>query len=133
MRENKTVYRCTALSGVLLICTAIFHSLNINDTLVSIKTGDIAASYASSATGMWIFSGMSMLLLGIWLLFLSRDIKKCNRKAWWQAIIIGLSLSGFGIGCWLQYPKAFHFLYFLVLGLILLIPLIYYTKQFKKV
>jgi uncharacterized membrane protein len=130
--ENKIVYRCTAGAGILLIFTSVIHFLNINETLVSIKTGDIAVSYAPSATGMWLFSGMSMLLLGIWLLFLSGEIKKHRRKAWWQAFFIGLLLAAFGAGCWLMYPKVFHFLYFLLYGLILLIPLMLYIKKFNQ-
>jgi hypothetical protein len=130
MRENKMVYCCAIITGFLLLFTSIIHFLNINETLVAIKTGDVSVSYASSAFGMWIFSGMSMFLLGVWVLFLSKELKKRNRKAWWQAIIIGLALSVFAIGSWLQFPKAFHFLYFLLFGLILLLPLIYYVRQF---
>jgi hypothetical protein len=131
MQENKIIYRCAMATGLLLIFTSVIHSLNITETFIAIKTGDVAMSYASSATGMWIFSGISMFLLGVWILFLANDLKKLMRKAWLQTFIIGISLSCFGIGCWLQYPKAFHFLYFLLLGLILLLPLIINAKKFR--
>ena len=110
-------------TGLLLIFTSVIHSLNITETFIAIKTGDITASYASYAVGTTIFFGISLFLLGVWILFLAKDLKSLIRKAWLQAIIISLSLSAFGIGCWLQYPKAFHFLYFLLIGLILFIPI----------
>ena len=109
MRENKMIYRCANCTAFLLLFTSLIHFLNINETMVAIKTGDIAVSYASSAFGMWIFSGMSMFLLGVWILFLSKALKTLNRKAWWQAFIIALALSGFGIGSWLQFQKVFYF------------------------
>jgi hypothetical protein len=131
IQQNKIVYRCAIITGLLLIFAAVIHSLNISETFIAIKTGDVAASYASYASSMWIFSAMSMFLIGVWILFLSKDLKKLMRKAWWQAVIIGISLSAFGIGCWLQYPAAFHFLYFLLLGLILFVPLMMNARKFK--
>lgn len=130
MQENKIMYRCAIATGLLLIFTSVIHSLNITETFIAIKTGDVAASYASSATAMWIFSGMSMFLIGVWILFLAKDLKRLMRKAWWQGIVISLSLFAFGIGCWLQYPKVFHFLYFSLIGLILLLPLIMNARKF---
>jgi hypothetical protein len=127
----KAPYRCTTAAGILLIFTSVIHLLNIGETLISIKTGDITMSYAPEATSMWLFSGMSMFLLGLWLLFLSRDIKEGKRKAWWQALIIGFSLAAFGSGCWLIYPRAFHFLFFFLYGMLLLIPLMYYNRKFQ--
>ena len=131
MQENKIIYRCAIATGLLLIFTSVIHSLNISETVIAIKTGDIAASYAPYASSMWIFSAMSMFLLGTWILFLSADLKRLMRKAWWQAIINAFALSAFGLYNWIQYPKAFHFLYFLLLGIILLFPLIINARKFK--
>ena len=130
--ENNTVSRCAVITGILLILTSVIHALDINDTVIAVKTGDIAPSHAASAISVWIFSGVSMLLMGIWLLFLAKDLKLMSRRAWWQALVIALGLAGFSLGSWLQFPKAFHLLYFLLLAMILLVPISLHIKKFKS-
>jgi hypothetical protein len=132
MKESKFIYRCALITGILLIITSLLHFFNINDTIIAIKTGDIAPSHASSAVSTWIFSGISMFIIGIWLLFLLDNLRKLQMKAWWQAFLIGTALAVFGGGCWLKFPKELHLLYFLLLGMILLIPLILYAGKFRK-
>jgi hypothetical protein len=131
MQQNKTVSRSAVITGLLLIITSAIHALDINDAIIAIKTGDIAQSQTVSIISVWVFSVVSMLLMGIWLLFLSKDLKMLSRRAWWQALFIGLGLAGFSIGSWLQFPKAVHLLYFLLLALILLIPLFSNMRKFK--
>ncbi len=126
------VYRIPALVGVLMILTGCLHIFDINDTLIAIKTGDIATSHAPAVISIWIFAGLGMFLVGVWLLFLSADLKKFRRKAWWQALIIAVSLMGCGIGCWMQYPKSIHLLFFSLMGLILLFPLLFSSGRFWK-
>jgi hypothetical protein len=133
MKESRSVYRCALITGVLLIITSLLHFFNINDTMIAIKTGDIAPSHASNAVSTWIFSGISMFMIGLWLLFLLDNLKKLQIKAWWQAFLIGTALVAFGGGCWLKYPKELHLLYFLLLGMILLIPLIFQAGRFRKI
>ncbi len=132
MRESKFLYRCTFITGILLIITSLLHFFNINDTIIAIKTGDIAPSHASNAVSTWIFSGISMFIIGVWLLCLLDNLKKLQVKAWWQAFLIGTALAVFGGGCWLKYPKELHLLYFLLLGMILLVPLILYAGRFRR-
>jgi hypothetical protein len=132
MRATSTAHRFVFSAGVLLIGTSFAHFLNINETLVAEKTGDIAKAYVASVTGMWIFSGMCMLLLGIWLLFLSKDLKSGSRKAWWQAVIIGVCLTAFGIICWQLFPAALYFLYFSLIGILLLVPLFTPSRRHRS-
>jgi len=131
MTENKIVVRCTKTSAVLLVMTSLIHAFNINDVLVGLKTGDIAPAYAPAIVSVWIFASICMCALAGWLLFLSSELRKYSRKAWWQALVIGLSLAGFGLGCWLQYPKAFYLLYFFILGMITTLPLLRYAKHYN--
>jgi hypothetical protein len=130
--ESKTVSRSAVITGILLIITSAIHALDINDTVIAVKTGDIAQSHAASAISVWIFSGIAMLLIGIWLLFLAKDLRSLQRRAWWQALFIALGLAGFSLGSWLQFPKAFHLLYFLLLALLLLIPLLMNSRKFFR-
>ncbi|MES1226662.1 MAG: hypothetical protein ABUT20_64910, partial [Bacteroidota bacterium] len=62
-QQSKAVSRCAVITGILLIITSAIHALDINDTVIGIKTGDIAPSHAASAISVWIFSGIAMLLL----------------------------------------------------------------------
>ena len=131
MQQHKTVSRLAILTGFLLILTAGIHSLNMSDAVIAVKTGDIAPSQASSILSVWLFSSISMLLIGIWLLFLSKELRALNRRAWWQAFFIGAGLTSFSLISWFRFPRDFHLFYFLLLGLILLVPLISNSGRFK--
>jgi hypothetical protein len=126
------IYRLTIGTGLLLLLTAVAHFLNINETLIGIKTGDIAPAYASEAFGMWVFSGTGMALIGLWLLFLAGDLKRRLPKAWWQVLLISFSLAGFSLVSWWQYPRSLHFLYFLLIALMLLLPLLAGAHSYFK-
>jgi len=130
MKAARITYISTLVTGVLLLFTSLVHLLGINDTVIALKTGDIARAYEANIIIIWIFSGISFLLLGVWLLFLSRDMAQLRRKAWWQTLLIGLALAAFGLGCWIAYPKVFHVLYFFVLGMILVVPLLLFARPF---
>lgn len=119
------------LIGLLLLITAGAHTLNMSDAVIAIKTGDIASSQASSVFSVWIFSSISMLLIGIWLIFLSGDLKRLSRRAWWQALFIGAGLSGFSLISWSRFPREFHLFYFLLLGMGLLVPLLLNFRKYK--
>ena len=124
MIQHKTVSRIVLLTGILLIITAGIHILNMSDAVIAIKTGDIAPSHASSVFSVWLFSGISMLLIGIWLIYLSMDLRRQSRRARAQILFIGAGLSCFSIISWSHFPKEIHLFYFLLLGLCLLITML---------
>jgi hypothetical protein len=132
LKETKIVYRCTLVAAVLLMVAAAARALSINNIVTGINTGDISKHYAASILIDWIFSSMLLLLTGAWLLFLSGELKKWKRRAWSQAILIGLALSAFGGTLWYRYPKSIHLPGFLLTGLILLIPLLIYGRRFRQ-
>ncbi|MFI5151894.1 MAG: hypothetical protein ACHQET_01090 [Chitinophagales bacterium] len=129
---NKLAYRCAIIVGILLIGAALVRAVSINNLYVAINTGDIAKQYAGSILIDWGFSSVLLLLVGIWLLFLSKDLKAWQRRAWSQATLVGLALVIFGGGFWYKYPNSLHLPIFMILGLIVLVPLILYGKNFKK-
>jgi hypothetical protein len=131
MFQPKTVSRIVKVIGLLLIITAGIHTLNMSDAVIAIKTGDIAPSQASSVFSVWVFSSISMLLIGIWLFYLSGDLEKQNRRAWWQTFFIGSGLAGFSLISWFRFPRDIHLFYFLLLGLGLLIPLLSNLRKAK--
>ena len=132
MKENKIVYRCTLLTGCLLIVAALVRGVNINNLVIAISTGDISKHYAEPVVIDWSFSSMLLLLMSIWIFFLAGDLRKLSRKAWIQATLIGLAFCAFGGGLWYRYPSSMHLPAFLLLGLLLLLPLLIYARHYRK-
>jgi hypothetical protein len=132
MKENKIVYRCCQLAGILLIVAALAKAISINNLVIGATTGDISKHYATSVLIDWSFSCMLLSLIAIWLLFLAHDLKNLQKRAWSQTVLIGLAFSLFGAGFWFRYPSSIHLPFFLVVGLLLLIPLLIYSRQFKQ-
>ena len=132
MPENKIVYRCALLAGILIIGAALLMALSVNNLVVAASTGDINQNYSASVVIHWAMAATMMFLVGVWILFLAGPLKKLQRRAWWQAIIISLSFIFFGSGFWYRYPKSIHLPGFILLGLILFVPLIINAGKFKS-
>jgi hypothetical protein len=130
--ENKIIYRCALLAGILIISGALFRALSVNNLVIGANTNDISRHYSTSVIIDWSLSSVMMLLVGVWVLFLSSSLKKLQRKAWWQGIIISLAFILFGGGFWYHYPRSIHLPGFILLGLILFIPLIIFSGKFKS-
>ena len=132
MRENKTVYGCALLAGILIIGAALLMALSVNNLVVAANTGDINKNYSASVVIHWALAATMMFLVGVWILFLASPLKKLQHRAWWQAILIGLSFIFFGASFWYRYPKSIHLPGFILLGLILIVPLIINAGKFKS-
>lgn len=132
MPENKIVYKIAVLAGILIIGAALLMALSVNNLVVAASTGDINKNYSVSVVIHWALSATMMFLIGIWVLFLASPLKKLQRRAWWQAIIISLSFILFGSSFWYRYPKSIHLPGLILLGLILFVPLIIYAGKFKS-
>ena len=132
MKEKKIVYRCSLLTGILLIIAALARGISINNLIIAAATGDISKHYAASVLVDWSFSSLLLFLIAIWVLFLAGDLRKLQRRAWSQACLIGLALTLFGGGFWYKYPSSLHIPFFLATGLLLLVPLLLYSRQFKQ-
>ena len=130
MKENKFMPACAVWAGLLLIIAAIVHLSGVNDIVVAVKAGDISVTHARSVLTAWIFAGLGQLLLGIWLMYLSKDLRHRSRRAWWQTLIIAIGLAGAGVGSWLLYPGSIHVVFLLLISVILLVPLILFVAQY---
>jgi len=119
------------LVGISLIFAALLRAISVNNLVIGITTGDINAQYAASILIDWSLSSMLLLMVAIWIFFLSRDLKKLQRRAWAQAVLIGIALTVFGACFLYQYRSSLHLALFLLLGLILLFPLFIFRKDFK--
>jgi hypothetical protein len=130
--KNIILYRSAVISGILLMIAALLRCFSINNLLMAINTGDISRHFAASVLIDGAFSSLLLFLVGVWILFLSVDLRNLRRRARSQAILIGLSLVLFGAGFWYRYPRSIHLVFFFVVGLLLLLPLLIYKNQFRK-
>ncbi len=129
--QNRTVYRSALLTGTLLILFAVFHSvLGFNEIQGAIHIGDISKDSANMIAITWLFAGLGLFLIGAWILIISGELKSLRRKAWWQALFISLFLSAFGGVCWVYYPSETFLIGFFLTGLILLMPLLIYSRDY---
>jgi hypothetical protein len=131
MKESKIIYRCAVFVAVSLVIAALSIGIGVNNLVIGVATGDISQHYAASILIDWSMSSLMLLLVAIWIFFLSIDLRKLQRKAWTQAVLIGVALAVFGASFWYQYPSSLHLPLFLLLGLVLLFPLFIYRKHFK--
>jgi hypothetical protein len=130
--ECRLMYRCALLAGLMMMGAAMLIAVSVNNLVVGAITNDISKNFSSSIIIHWSLSGAMMLLTGIWVLFLSTPLKKLERRAWWQGIIIGLVFILFGGGFWWRYPSSIHLPGFILIGLTLLVPLIMFAGKFKN-
>jgi uncharacterized membrane protein YqgA involved in biofilm formation len=133
MQAARIIYRCTLLSGCFLLLLVLLHAtLGFNEILLGVKTGAINKDYSQSVKINWIFSSVSMFLISCWILFLSKDLRLLQRRAWWQGIIASGGLIFLGCtGIYLDHDTYF-FLVFILCGLILFVPLILYAFKFRN-
>jgi hypothetical protein len=131
MKHNNTLYGLTILAGSLLILAASARALSINNLIIAINTGDISKQFAASILINGASSSVLLFLVGVWVLFLSSDLRKLQRRARVQAIFISLSLILFSGGFWIRYPGSLHLGFFFLVGILLFLPLVLYSKEFK--
>jgi hypothetical protein len=129
-RVSGLAYYSALIEGILLIFAAILMTISINNLIVGEKIHDIGQAYVHSVIIHWSLSCMLLLLVGIWVLFLVSPLKQLQRRAWWQGILIGLSLIGFGAFFWHRYPSSLHLPGYILLGLIFLVPLVIEAPKF---
>src|SRR5579862_5856697 len=91
MKQSRIVYRCTIACSFLLIIAALYRGLSINNLIVAENTGDIGKHFSNTVLIDGILSATLLFGTAVWLLFLSGDLKKFSRKAWLQAVFIGLT------------------------------------------
>ena len=115
-----------------MMIIALERGLSVNNIVIGAITNDISKHYSASAIIDSSLSSILMFLVSIWVLFLSSSLKKLERSAWWQGIIISIAFILFGCGFWYRYPTSVHLPGFILLGLILFVPLMMFAREFKS-
>ncbi|HYF32449.1 MAG TPA: hypothetical protein VD993_15095 [Chitinophagaceae bacterium] len=132
MAKETTISACARLSGLLLLASAVPHAtLGTAEILMAIKTGDVRASMVDTLHIIWIFSTIMLVLSGIWVLFLAAELRQLKRRAWWQGLIIGLGYVGGSIGAIAVTKFYAYLLFYTIIGLLLLLPLLRWAGSFR--
>lgn len=133
MPKENVIARTARIAGVLIILATIPHVLlGTAEVLQGIKFGDIRSSMVPVLKNIWIFSSVMLPLSGIWVLFLVRDLKRLERRAWWQALLIGLAYAGGGIAAIVWSGIQIHLVLFVLIGLMLFIPMLLWAGSFSS-
>ena len=133
MSKEKTIHSCARLAGYLLLAASVLQgTLGTSEVLMGIKTGDVRESMADTFRVIWIYSSVMLVLSGIWTLFLAAELKQLKRRAWWQGLFIGLGYSGGSIAAIAITQVYVHLVFFTLVGLLLLLPLMMWAGSFKS-
>lgn len=133
MAKEKVIGSTARIAGILIILATIPHvMLGTAEVLQGIKLGDIRSSMVPVIKNIWVFSSVMLPLSGLWVLFLVRDLKRLDRRAWWQAVLIGLAYTGGGIAAIVWSGIQIHLLLFVLIGLLLFIPMLLWAGSFSS-
>ncbi len=99
---------------------------------MGIKTGDVRASMADTFRVIWIYSTIMLILSAVWTLFLATELKQLKRRAWWQGMFIGLGYTVGSVGAMAVTQVQAHLVFYTMIGLLLLLPLIWWAGSFKS-
>ena len=133
MTKEKFIYRSARLAGILLMVAALLHaSLGTAEILTAIKIGEIQPSAVATVKNVWLYSSIMLFLSGIWVLFIARDLRRLERRAWWQALFIGLGYTGGSIGAMAWTSIQAHLLAFALIGFLLLFPTLIFAGSFRS-
>lgn len=140
MKPSTICHTSAIIFGWFMIAVSLPHSLlGLQELRAALAT--TAANQALSDTLIsnikiiWIFSGVTMLLIGMWVLFNAKEIKALERRAWIECYITSSAILFFGVAFFLRnptFPQSLHMIGFIAAGLILWLPLMVYRNEFKR-
>jgi len=131
MDQGKFFVRLARIVGCLLLAAFAFHvTLGTAEVLNHIKFGDVSPAMLSTFKNIWVYSSIMLFLSAIWIFFLAKDLGRLQRRAWWQAVLIGLGYAVGAIGAMIWAGVQAHLIAFAVIGLLLLVPLLRKARAF---
>lgn len=130
---NKVSYYLIVLVGIITCLSFIPHAIGgMKAVMEHIAKGEIQEPAANGMQMIWMYSSIMMLLSGIWMLFLSKSVKKGDNKARLQVLFLGMGLSLFGLGCTYISGKIDPMFVFTIEGVLLLLASTLFFKRDKN-
>ncbi|SRR5712692_262207 len=124
---------CAIPTALFLLLIGTLHSIvNVSGLLRAIEQGEIPARLRVSILLNAAFSGVSISLLGIIVLFVLPGLRAGNRKARRVATAIGVFVGALGAACYLWVPTKPSVLIFLFFGTLLAAPLVIWRREFSN-
>ena len=126
MKVSNIVCRAARLSGALLILSVIPHYFFAMPARVlqPIADGRVDADLGKTYYAIWIFASLTLLITGVTLIYISSDLKKLEKRAWWMALFISGGLTFYGSYVVIKFNEATHNTSFIIFGLITLVPVL---------
>ena len=132
MNQGKFFIRLARIVGGLLLAAFVFHvTLGTAEVFNHIKFGDVSPAMISTFKNIWVYSSIMLFLSSMWIFFLAKDLGRLQRRAWWQAVLIGLGYAAGAIGAMVWAGVQAHLIAFALIGLLLLVPLLLRTSAFS--
>ena len=127
---NKVAYYLVLTIGVITCLSFFPHAfLGMKAVNEHIQKGEIQAVASQGMQEIWLYSSVMMLLSGIWLLLLAKDILNGNHKARMQVLLLGLGLAIFGLGCTYISNGINAMFAFTIQGIILIVATTFFYKR----
>jgi hypothetical protein len=118
-----------AAGGLLSLIGVIHDFVNIPALTRAVARGDIAARLGRQLIANVAFGGLALLLLGVLLMLIARDLGRKARVAWRMGVMIGLFLVIDGVAAYLWLP-VLGVLLFSVIGGLVAGPLLLWRREF---
>lgn len=131
MMGTNIVAWAARIGGIMMLLLAVPHYLfGLPPVQLKAEPGTNETIYM-----FWLFSVISMFLLGAGLLLVANDLKNGKRSAWWTAFLYGAGIGIFGaVTIWKYGHEVPHIMVaYLIDGLIILLPaLVFFRSYFGK-
>lgn len=120
--KNKTAYILLLIVGITTCLSFFPHAfLGMKAVNEHIEKGEILPIAAKGMRKIWLYSSITMLLIGIWILILANQLKKGVFFIKNQVLIIGLGLIIFALSCFYIEKGIDDMVLFLIQGIVLII------------
>jgi hypothetical protein len=125
MKSHKVIGNFALTAGILLALSSLMHFFSgypaINEMIAKDNAGP---ETAHTFRVIWVFSSITMCLMGIWGIFISKGLKGGQKSAWWQGLALGLGMVLYCVAAqFIEFPN-YGMLLFGVIGLLLVVPLL---------
>jgi len=123
-------------SGAVGVTLIVLNSLHLSVGLLRVRAAleqaAIAPRFGEPLTIAWVYIGCINIALGILLLWLGPDLAAGSAAAWKAGLILGVALVAVGLASYLATGKHPGLLFFSLLGLVLLVPLVTFRQHFRR-